>query len=186
MTVINLAWWNKVKKEHGSKHLPTLGLTPAFKKHDTAWSAFESKPSLPTCDAAAKALKALDLVRKDALTALDKAMEQSSDVKKALTKVHKQLKDNLNFAIEDNLKVVEQKKEALGLEREVSRTNNKHEAEYITLMDQLVKLRNAVEEKRSPEGYEQVLKPRWPLQIPPPVATPNSPRQDGWIMRGQA
>ncbi|MFZ5528368.1 MAG: hypothetical protein ACOZE7_17075 [Pseudomonadota bacterium] len=28
--------------------------------------------------------------------------------------------------------------------------------------------------------------PRWPLQIPPPVATPNSPRQDGWIMRGQA
>ncbi len=25
--------------------------------------------------------------------------------------------------------------------------------------------------------------PRWPLQIPPPVATPNSRRQDGWIMR---
>jgi hypothetical protein len=24
--------------------------------------------------------------------------------------------------------------------------------------------------------------PRWPLQIPPPVATPNSPRQDGRIM----
>ncbi len=28
--------------------------------------------------------------------------------------------------------------------------------------------------------------PRWPLQIPPPVATPNSPRQDAWIMRVQA
>jgi len=24
--------------------------------------------------------------------------------------------------------------------------------------------------------------PRWPLQIPPPVATPNSPRQDARIM----
>jgi hypothetical protein len=28
--------------------------------------------------------------------------------------------------------------------------------------------------------------PRWPLQISPPVATPNSPRQDAWIMRVQA
>jgi hypothetical protein len=28
---------------------------------------------------------------------------------------------------------------------------------------------------------EEVI-PRWPLQIPPPVATPNSPRQDGRIM----
>jgi hypothetical protein len=27
--------------------------------------------------------------------------------------------------------------------------------------------------------------PRWPLQIPPPVATPNSPRQDGRIMTVQ-
>jgi hypothetical protein len=29
----------------------------------------------------------------------------------------------------------------------------------------------------------QSFDPRWPLQIPPAVATPNSPRQDGWIMR---
>lgn len=26
------------------------------------------------------------------------------------------------------------------------------------------------------------LRPRWPGQIPPPLATPNSPRQDGQIM----
>jgi hypothetical protein len=29
---------------------------------------------------------------------------------------------------------------------------------------------------------KRVYNPRWPLQIPPPVATPNSPRQDGRIM----
>ena len=28
--------------------------------------------------------------------------------------------------------------------------------------------------------------PRWPGQIPPPVATPNSPRQDGRIMTTRA
>ena len=30
---------------------------------------------------------------------------------------------------------------------------------------------------------QRIKDPRWPLQIPPPVATPNSPRQDGWIMK---
>ncbi|QNP50656.1 LysR family transcriptional regulator [Diaphorobacter aerolatus] len=27
--------------------------------------------------------------------------------------------------------------------------------------------------------------PRWPVQIPPPVATPNSPGKTGWIMTTQ-
>ena len=34
-------------------------------------------------------------------------------------------------------------------------------------------------------ALKQIIGPRWPLQIPPPVATPNSPRQDGRIMTVQ-
>ena len=33
-----------------------------------------------------------------------------------------------------------------------------------------------------PEVFEQQYTPRWPPQIPPPVATPNSPRQNARIM----
>ncbi|MDZ4100167.1 MAG: hypothetical protein U1E12_00665 [Hydrogenophaga sp.] len=32
------------------------------------------------------------------------------------------------------------------------------------------------------EARDGVQEPRWPGQIPPPLATPNSPRQDGRIM----
>jgi hypothetical protein len=47
---------------------------------------------------------------------------------------------------------------------------------------EIEKLKKQAEELKSREVRE-VVAPRWPLQIPPPVATPNSPRQDGWIMR---
>jgi hypothetical protein len=36
--------------------------------------------------------------------------------------------------------------------------------------------------KRFVARLRRKVAPRWPLQIPPPVATPNSPRQDGRIM----
>ena len=31
----------------------------------------------------------------------------------------------------------------------------------------------------------ELIEPRWPVQIPPPVATPNSPGKTGWIMTTQ-
>lgn len=33
--------------------------------------------------------------------------------------------------------------------------------------------------------YDGLHQPRWPVQIPPPVATPNSPGKTGWIMTTQ-
>ncbi|ABM42606.1 hypothetical protein Ajs_2445 [Acidovorax sp. JS42] len=35
------------------------------------------------------------------------------------------------------------------------------------------------------KGGSDRFRPRWPVQIPPPVATPNSPGKTGWIMTTQ-
>ena len=39
-----------------------------------------------------------------------------------------------------------------------------------------------IEQLQPPKAASQ---PRWPVQIPPPVATPNSPGKTGWIMTTQ-
>ena len=42
--------------------------------------------------------------------------------------------------------------------------------------------RNKAAKLRQPKQLALAVNPRWSLQFPPPVATPNSPRQDGRIM----
>ena len=157
---INLAWWNKIKKNNSSKYLPTLGLTPALKKHEAAWDAREKKPSIPNCDAAAKALKALDQVRKDSLTTLKKIKEKdkAADADKALSTIYSVLNAQLDTAIKRDLKIIADQTEALGLESEMSRTVNKGEAVYLKLLDEVVKVRKTLEEARSPEGFEKAHK----------------------------